>query len=1063
MDLKKKEQKIIELLETGPKAYTEIKILSNGLLDNDSTLSRYLTNLKNYGLIEKNEFNDPDSKYRNKYYLTEKYYKIKEEKQSKSQFSKIISSRLYWQATHNRLLDYLEIKYPILLQKSSIFNINEIISDMFSYLVHFDIIKNQLPKNYEYYFDLMLYLIINHPDQKYNEIKEKLDLEYSQFSDQIDLFTKNKKLEEFSFKEPNTFHKTKFFLISDDPILYQIKQQIETSFSKFLLCWQFPYVKLEDYFDFILQFSYYIYNDLKTKYNEHENYEKLIHLNNSKLLFIIYARQYILEQLTRIETQADIEIPLELLTIEQKNNYRAELITSSQIFTSNDRKSLEQYFSFSVENVKQISYYIKEILKKIDKLINNPKNAEKIVYLKSHLLFLIRLFHHYNKNLFNKTKRELSKNYNVISLKYSELSKDIYESIIKLSIGLKKESDYNNRYFTTSNFLERVDHLLNQLNKGKHDKNRIKNEIHEIFNITSQSLSEKSMYPFFQKKCEIFLRGFKIFSESEIINTLNSLMERYPVNLDIGKLAFWFLTYTNKIDEFEKIIQPNNWKIYDKIYLLTEFVQKCPIEINIEGFLDLGFDLLQNNFDIFKENERKALIKLLKILALFYERKNELENAFLFYYLATELEQIALNPSNRNVIYQIFPLIQKESEILKNPAYFNLIKISKKYNEDLNFVKEKITPLINIFFKYLFNINIEEEIENLNKSISFLINALEYLFSFFKFDKSFKNLEYSKKSEIQVQKIIESDIFTAEERGILLKAKKNIEKFVEINPVSFLRATSVNIHFLLNPINNIEELLNMDENYRRNSSQPNVNYNIFARTNLYSQNNFFIPIIQFNQNLNVNYANISNYAQNPLYGINKKIIRDFVLIKYHFRIPLEEKDYPFALAFSKIYKVPDSKTLDFWDRLIQQLKSDPLQLMELLDIFIYHSRNFNDFEKLEKISFIILDYYGIEWAIRYIDTFIEYFKWYNERLENPQSKWYPYTLEIIDLNLYFSFYIDLIKTNLYWEYRDRNSAQNFLNRAYQSLETLKNRGVKLIGNFPLFEKKLIELYKKLNQ
>jgi len=1066
MDFTTKEQKIIEILETGPKAYTEIKELSSGELDNDSTLSRSIQNLKNYKFIEKITEDDPKSRYRGKYCLTNIYFKQKEERDSKSQFSKIISSRIYWQSTLNQLLHYLEIKYPILVQKSKLINFNQIFSDLFSYLVHFDILKNQFPKHSKFYFDLMLYLILNHPDQKYQEIKEHIQLELNQFRDQIKSFIKSKKMEEFSFNDPKTSKLTKFYLISDDPILYQIKQQIETCFSKFLLCWQLPNVKLEDHFDFVLQFSNYIFTTLKSKFNEQENYELLIHLNNNKICFMIYTREYILEQLKRIQIQTDLEIPFELLTTKQKQKFRTEYITSSQIFTSNDRKNLEIYFSYIGGDVKVISTHIEKLVKKINLLTKNPINTEEILYLKSHLLFLIRLFYQYNKKQYIKYRRELSEKYNKINFKYSELSKEIFTSIITLSIGLNKESEYNKRYFATSHFLERVNHLLNKLKKGNSNKNEIKSKINDIFDIASRSFTKNNMYPFFKKKCEIFLQGFDLFSESEILNTLKYLIEKYPMNRDIGNLIFWYLVTTKKVYEFENLIQSNKWNIYDKIYFLKEFIQKIPLEFDIEGFLNIESDTIKLNLNIFKENEKKGLITLLKILGIFFERINNLENAFLFYYIATELEEIALNPSKRDIMYKIFPLIEHKEESLKiiNPAYFNLIKIFKNTEGNLNFSLINLSPILAILFKSIFDLDLEEEIENIDNSMPFLIKALECLFNFFKFDKKIQDLEYDNKPKIKVSIRYESDLITPKDKEILMIAKENLDKFLKMRMGSFLRGTAINIHFILNPIKNLDELLSKkDYNSEISYFQSIDNYNTFARLNIYEQDNHFLQMIKSLINLKDYNTKMFTFTPNLYNNIQRRYIPQFISINRYFRLPFEDIDYPFNLAFSRKYQIPENKPLDFWDRVIEQLESDPLQLIELLDIFVYHSQHFMDFEKLEKLSFLILKYYGIEWAIRYIDSFIEYIKWYNERLENPQTQWYPYTLEIEALFYYFDFHADIIKAKLYWEYRDRNNAKNLINQAYETLKTMKNNGVKLIGNFPTYERKLINLYEKLNQ
>ena len=427
------EKRITELLKVSPKSFTELKEAGGEQLQSDATLSRNLNRLKEKIIIEK--FDPPEKipNIRFRYRLTDNYHNQTEVDLKKKRLQSWISSKMESQSIFNFLKHFLEDESLFLAPS---INFNEILLDIYSYIKYFNLTLKKIIQNPKYYINTILYLILHHPDQKYKDLQEEIQLKPFDFEDLISEFKSNKALEEFQFKFSGE-KDLKFFLISEDPILHNFKEEIETFFQRFLICWEFPNVRFEENFDFLLHFSYFI---LENEFNSVDlNKRDLIQFfNENKTCLLTYIREYLWEFLEQLKIDSELEPPFKLLDYEEKSNIRSKILLSSQILPSSEKRSIEDYFyNTEIEKDKRLGF-LKKILTKLATNINENKytenkyELEKLVYLKDHLLLLLKIFQRIDKKLyddFRKSKKTLKK-FNRIKLSYSHLSDEIFKDIL---------------------------------------------------------------------------------------------------------------------------------------------------------------------------------------------------------------------------------------------------------------------------------------------------------------------------------------------------------------------------------------------------------------------------------------------------------------------------------------------------------------------------------------------------------------------------------------------------------------------------------------------------------
>ena len=138
------------------------------------------------------------------------------------------------------------------------------------------------------------------------------------------------------------------------------------------------------------------------------------------------------------------------------------------------------------------------------------------------------------------TNRTIISKFNRIKLSYSDFSDEIFNDIVELEIGLGKKVDYLKRSFTIRFFLERIDHLLNQISLGMVKKSDLVEKIKQIYDIVSKNFSINTQYPFIKKKNEIITRDITIFPDSEISETTKRITKELLESPEIKEDKFPF-------------------------------------------------------------------------------------------------------------------------------------------------------------------------------------------------------------------------------------------------------------------------------------------------------------------------------------------------------------------------------------------------------------------------------------------------------------------------------------------------------------------------------------------
>lgn len=1088
-DLNEKEKKIIELIQQTPKSFKELNEIGGNILRSESTLDRTLKSLKRMKYIESFPVNDPNTRIKKRYRLTEQYYYEKEALSKDQQLSKMIKSRLNWQNVFDKMRNFLEFEYPMFFENPDLIEAKEIYSDVFSYLVFFNIDSEMLRENSKRYFDLMLYLILHHPDEKYIAMQKEFDFNPIRFREIIDKFKNDNKLEEFIFQGKNKNKKEVYYVISEDPILYFIRQQVETYFFKFLLCWQFPRVYLEDHFDFLFHFSHQILDDLMIKFKGQKNQNVIKFLTNNRICVLTYIRKYILEFLDKIIMESnvkDIEYPLELLLKDQKEAYIFKLVSSPEILTGVEKQYLEYHIEFLCSNIEKIEVFknlIEEVIDKIEEISNLESKKNEVLFLKSRLLMLLRIFYHQNKTSYKSFKKEYNSKHGLKKLSYSKISEEIFIDLERILPEVDTKKEDVKKKFIIRHLLERIDHLTNKVNKYPKEKLEFFQKIEEIYEIASKYFSEKSQYPFLKKKCELFLKDIDLFKDSEIIFIIKKLKTDYPSNKEILLLLFRYLKKTNNIIEVNNVIKNNHWILKDKILMFERFVTDISLEFNLIEFFNLKVEDLQGLLKSKSDESLKLINNLLKTIAYILESKGSIFDAYFIYYLTCILEQdIAFDPSKRGIIDSYFPSYDKNLAHFKAyaPAYLNVMRMYQQYSELLfssTEFKEDITKLISHIIQ---RIDPPEKRDNYIKSFPLLIKNFLLIAEFFQLDSDFNEIMESveKGLEFNINKTKKREIKTIrdiskEEKGILCKIRENFKDFNKNTESPDFLVAVFNIEKFLEDLNrtSVDKIIPQRSLFQGQFSKIanlQMQYVVakFPELAEYSIRNYFSNNFRFyNEDLkgrefNINHFNFYNFQKNIMSEQKKS---EFELKERIFTDGIDTNGYPFKLAFSRKYKIPELKDRSFWKDLFKDLENDENQLIELLDLYIFHSRFFVSFNYLEKFVLLILKKYDLENALNYLDTFFNYLIWFNERLKNPRKNITPYTLEQDSFFQVFDFCFNIIRAKIYWEYRERSKAQDHVNLADKSLKKVEQKSQKLFGLTIIikYKKDLDELKAKL--
>ncbi|MBD3216059.1 MAG: ArsR family transcriptional regulator [Candidatus Lokiarchaeota archaeon] len=611
MDLKKREEKIIELLRESEKSFTELNEQGGDLLKSESTLSRHLNNLKNLDYIK--DFKVDHENYRSKYRLTEKFYEEYKEQNEKTKIGEIMVSRYEWQTINKILTRYLETEYPYLNQLSLPVTYRELFGDLYSYLKYFDFSRERIEENYTLFFDLALYLVYSHPDKKYDFISNYHNFKIYKFTDLIDQLKDSDKIVEFVLKSKRKLQEEKYYLLYDDPILYLIRQRIETYFPKFIICWEFPEADLKKNFDFLLQFSNFIYDEVRSSSTNKTELQEFFY--KFKICFMIYIREYIFRFLERIriaENDQNYTLPpLQLLPNEQKMTYWSEYLLSPQMISTEEKKTFEKFIFPSEINTDQKIEYLENL---ISKLFNNIKDLFNPVHkklmlesviLESHLLFLIRIYQKYHSESYEELKKKINKEEKDFRLSYSAISDDIFKKINENKIGLTEDANFDEIAFLIRQTTERLDHLTNIIEKGEKINKEVKHEITDILDIIAPNLDKKYIHPIYKKIINIYLKGYEIFDFEKISEIIQFLLNKYPKDIEIGILLFKLIPYFKNINTFQELLNMNQWDLKEKVRIMENVMEEIPGDFDITSLLNIDSNVIPKNYKIKEEGRRK--------------------------------------------------------------------------------------------------------------------------------------------------------------------------------------------------------------------------------------------------------------------------------------------------------------------------------------------------------------------------------------------------------------------------------------------------------------------------
>lgn len=1048
-----REEKFVELIIESPKAWSEIKSNGGEILKYPTTINNVRKRLLKRNIIELIDVEDPS--YDRKYRLTDDYRNLLGEKKYDSFLNRLLDNQLEWQSTFNKLIHYLEFEYPILINQSSFFNFKEIYSDVFNYMVHFNLSNLKITGDSKRYWDFVLYLVINHPDQKYSYLINKIDLNRINFHHLIVEFKETKELEDFSIKTADNNLNKHNYLISEDPILHNIKQKIEAIFPRFFVSWQFPDVNLEENFDFFLQFSFHILNII-LKSQTDIKISKFI--NNFRICFLIFIREIIYEKLVNLSLKNAEKVnlneyPTQLLLSEQKKELRKKLITSPKILTSNDRKNIAAYYlsegKEEEEKKRNFEKGLRDLADEISYYEDNQKSQKDIIYLKSHLLLLVRLCYKYDERTYELLNDLLVSTYKNINFEYSILSEEIFTGIRELNIGLKPDSSYNEKYFSIKNLLERIDHLKNTLNTYE-EEDLIK--IREVFNLAIKNFSEKVSYPFFKKKIELFNDGIEIYSQDEIKRIIGKTVELNPFDYDLLDILFDFLIKTKDIDFFNKIIQKNQWSTKIKIEKLKKYIHKLPSNFKVGTYFNSITTRMKNKYFMKDNFDNNDLIDFLKIHGYYMKHQNKNLNALLIYYFASELELKARKKTS--ILEGLIELIKcwekKESNININfPSIMLLLQI-KVVNENFNQNSfNKLDSISKILYNSILQEEFNENLEKIYKSLPYLIDGIKKLVESFSqiFKNAIKNQDNST-DERDIRKSIISYI----KKDIKLKkeldnSKKEISSFTNKITTSNYRK----IHNFLNYLTDEKFFKNtkkLSNNEYLDKIFSNIDQEIKPEKSQESQ--------LFNNNMIAS-------GSLDFYALKTKSYNDYsISLSFENLFKPSKKEiikYPFRMAFGKKLNVDPKLDSISFDNKKKLIGDNSKELIEFLDIVIFARFRF-DLENLEDISVIILDLYGINWAIRYLNLFRNYFIWYTKRVETFNSNIPEELSQVNKLNQFLKFSILIIKTKLYWKDHNKDLARSCLVNANDLIKDL-DYSIQKLKIFNEYKDKLNSYNKKI--
>ena len=424
------------------------------------------------------------------------------------------------------------------------------------------------------------------------------------------------------------------------------------------------------------------------------------------------------------------------------------------------------------------------------------------------------------------------------------------------------------------------------------------------------------------------------------------------------------------------------------------------------------------------EKPRK-IIALLKIFAYFMKKKNKLFDSLLLCYFSSEVELI---PKNRDPLDSLFI---ESIECWKLNSFefdFSCFSISlmiglkgelNKKQISLEF-SNNLDMLTYDFYNYIFDESLERELVNLKKSIPNLLNILMDLKEvILKIQNKILNNSKKNNNNInQKNKIINYISKNSNLRDKIQVIKKHLKNFIETRKNS-------NYSYL---INYLDSLLNNNRIKKLNDYYYDVDLNT-------SNSDLDQKIERKINNSFSKYPKTNGEIENQL---KKNVLNCLNLIEYYFKPSIKEKsEYPFNLAFEKKYQI--NKNIDYseLEKKSRIINSKGTLLIEFLDVLIFGRSRLN-IQMLERLVIIIFNHYGIDWAVRYIYIFKNFYDWYIKRVDQLKL---PFSINIEEserVSFLLDFYTKIIKANVYLKDLDKEKAKNCLKAAKDNIDKVKS-------------------------
>ena len=150
----------------------------------------------------------------------------------------------------------------------------------------------------------------------------------------------------------------------------------------------------------------------------------------------------------------------------------------------------------------------------------------------------------------------------------------------------------------------------------------------------------------------------------------------------------------------------------------------------------------------------------------------------------------------------------------------------------------------------------------------------------------------------------------------------------------------------------------------------------------------------------------------------------------------------------------DETKFEGWEQVSNKYQSKPLKLIECLDTVFYHTYAYRNLEKLEELALLLLNHYGIDWTLRYLNIYLNYLKWFIRRKDSLSIPEINFAIDRKTYIQIIEFIGNYIRLTIYWEYRERSNAKTYMQKTNKIYIDLIDK------NQTLFESGLLKSYKE---